>query len=112
MPVYIRVIPMDKLVIQGEKDKQFVIDLNDSLQLRYELVRELKLSGSPKEEICTKYGYSRVMGHLYETALDKNRWEGLKDKKKDPRESPKEQRNWKIRYWLFDSSILRRTCMK
>jgi len=26
-------------------------------------------------------GYSRVMGHLYETAWDKHRWEWLKDKK-------------------------------
>jgi transposase len=80
---------MDELVIQGEKDKRFIIDLNDSLQLRYELVRELKLSGVPKEEICTKFGYSRVMGHLYETAWDKNRWDGLKDKKKGPKRKPK-----------------------
>lgn len=48
---------MDELVIQGEKEKRFIIDFNDSLQLRYELVRELKLSGSPKEEICSKFGY-------------------------------------------------------
>jgi len=74
-----------RIVIEGEKGKQFVIDLRDSLQRRYELIRELKLSGSPKEEICTKYGYSRVMGHLYETAWDKQRWEGLKDKKKGPK---------------------------
>jgi transposase len=80
---------MDELVIQGKKDKQFIIDLNDPLQLRYELVRELKLSGSPKEEICTKFRYSRVMGHLYETAWDKNRWDGLKEKKKGPKRKPK-----------------------
>ncbi len=58
-------------------------------RLYYELVRELKLSGSPKEEICTKFGYSRVMGHLYETAWDNNRWDGLKDKKKGPKRKPK-----------------------
>jgi transposase len=80
---------MDELVIQGEKEKRFIIDFNDSLQLRYELVRELKLSGSPKEEICSKFGYSRVMGHLYESAWDKSRWEGLKDKKKGPKRKPK-----------------------
>jgi len=80
---------MDELVIQGEKEKRFIIDLNDPLQMRYELVRELKLSGSPKEEICAKFGYSRVMGHLYESAWDKSRWEGLKDKKKGPKRKSK-----------------------
>ncbi|MDI6688711.1 MAG: hypothetical protein QME06_10885 [Desulfobacterales bacterium] len=76
---------MNEIVIVGEKGKQFVIDLRDSLQRRYELVRELKLSDSPREDICAKYGYSRVMGHLYGTAWDKNRWDGLKDKKKGPK---------------------------
>lgn len=76
---------MNEIVIEGEKGKQFVIDLRDSLQRRYELIRDLKLSGSPKEEICARYGYSRVMGHSYETAWDKNRWDGLKDKKKGPK---------------------------
>jgi hypothetical protein len=47
------------IVIVGERGKQFVIDLRDSLQRRYELVRELKLSDSPKEEICAKYWYSK-----------------------------------------------------
>ena len=59
--------------------------MRDSLQRRYELIRELKLSSSPKEEICAKYGYSRVVGHLYATAWDKHRWEGLVDKKKGPK---------------------------
>jgi transposase len=76
---------MDKIVIEGEKGKRFVIDLRDSLQKRYELIRELKLSGSSKGDICARYGYSRVMGHLYEAAWDKQRWEGLKDKKKGPK---------------------------
>jgi len=76
---------MNEIVIEGKKGKKFVIDLMDYFQRRYELVRELKLSDSSKEEICAKYGYSRVMGHLYETAWDKNRWAGLKDKKKGPK---------------------------
>jgi hypothetical protein len=64
---------MNEIVIEGKKGKKFVIDLMDYFQRRYELVRELKLSDSSKEEICAKYGYSRVMGHLYEAAWDKNR---------------------------------------
>ncbi len=47
------------IVIVGERGEQFVIDLRDSLQRRYELVRELKLSDRPKEEICAKYWYSK-----------------------------------------------------
>lgn len=84
---------MDEIVIEGEKGKQFVIDLRDSLQRRYELVRELKLSGDPKEDICAQYEYSRVMGHLYETAWDKHRWGGLKDKKKGPKRKSKRTEN-------------------
>ncbi len=80
---------MNEIVIEGNKGKKFVIDLSDSLQRRYELVRELKLSVSPKEDICAKYKYSRVMGHLYETAWDKNRWDELKEKKKGPKSKSK-----------------------
>jgi hypothetical protein len=48
---------MNEIVIEGNKGKKFVIDLSDYLQRRYELVRELKLSESPKEDICAKYGH-------------------------------------------------------
>jgi len=75
---------MDEIVIEGKRGKQFVIDLNDPLQRKYELVRELKLSGSSKEKVCSKYRYSRIMGYLYETAWDRYRWDGLKEKKKGP----------------------------
>lgn len=80
---------MNEIVLEGKKGKQFIINLKDSLQRRYELVRELKLSGVPKEEVCSKYEYSRVMGHLYETAWDKQRWDGLRDKKKGPKRKSK-----------------------
>jgi len=80
---------VNEIVIEGNKGKKFVIDLSDSLQRRYELVRELKLSVSPKEDICAKYKYSRVMGHLYETAWDKNRWDELKEKKNGPKSKSK-----------------------
>jgi len=76
---------MNEIVIKGEKGKKFIIDLNDPTQRRYELVRELKLGGNSKKEICAKYKYSRIMGHLYETAWNKYRWDGLKDKRKGPK---------------------------
>lgn len=59
MPFYRLGDIINEIVIVGERGKQFVIDLRDSLQRRYELVRELKLSDSPKEEICAKYWYSK-----------------------------------------------------
>ena len=80
---------INKIVIKGEKGKQFIIDLEDPIQRRYELVRKLKLSAESKEDICEYYNYSRVMGHIYETAWDKDRWDGIKDKKKGPKRKSK-----------------------
>ena len=68
-----------KKIIKGERGK-FVIDLRDSLQTRYEMVRELYLSRKSKERICKGYGYTRASGHIYQKAWGENRWEGLKDK--------------------------------
>ena len=76
-------------MIEGEKGKKFKIDLQDPIQRRYELIRELKLSGKPKKDICTKYNYSRIMGYNYESAWDKDRWNGIKDKKKGPKTKSK-----------------------
>ena len=72
-----------KKVVKGERDK-FVIDLRDPTQTRYEMVRELMLSGEAKEKICRSYGYTRASGHIYQKAWQENRWEGLKDKPKGP----------------------------
>jgi len=80
---------INEIVIEGEKGKRFIVDLDDSVQRRYELVRELKLSGKSKEEICAKYNYSRVMGHTYEKAWGNNTWEGIMDKKKGPKKKSK-----------------------
>lgn len=72
--------------IKGERSgKEFVVDLSDKLQTKYEMVRELRLNKLPKEEICKKYGYTRATGHIYEKGWEKQRWEGLKDKKKGPK---------------------------
>jgi transposase len=72
-----------KKIVEGKRDK-FVIDLRDSTQTRYEMVRELTLSSEAKEKICRSYGYTRASGHIYEKAWQENRWEGLKDKPKGP----------------------------
>ena len=76
------------IVVKGDRG-DFVIDLEDSLQRRYELVRELKLSAESKERICRKYGYSRIMGYLLEKAWDGKGWEGLMDKPKGPKTKTK-----------------------
>jgi transposase len=79
---------MASIVVKGDRG-DFEIDLEDSLQRRYELVRELKLSAEPKEEICKKYGYSRIMGYHLEKAWDEKGWEGLMDKPKGPKTKTK-----------------------
>lgn len=76
-------------MIEGEKGKKFTVDLEDPIQRRYELIRELKLSGKPKKDICAKYNYSRIMGYNYESAWDEDRWDGITDKKKGPKTKSK-----------------------
>jgi len=70
-------------IVKGKRGK-FVIDLRDSLQTRYEMVRELNLSSKPKEKICESYRYTRASGHIYQKAWEEDRWEGLKDKPRGP----------------------------
>jgi transposase len=99
-----------QIILEGRKGRQFIIDLEDPIQRRYELIRELKLSDRPKEEICGEFDYSRVMGHLYEKAWDEKRWEGLNDKKKGPKTKSKrtdavEQRVLNIRFHQPDKDM-------
>lgn len=70
-------------VVEGQRGR-FIIDLGDPLQTRYEMVRELSLSGGAKEKICSTYGYTRASGHIYQRAWGENKWEGLKDKPRGP----------------------------
>lgn len=72
-----------KKIVVGERGK-FVIDLRDSTQARYEMVRELTISNGAKEEICRSYGYTRASGHIYQKAWQENRWVGIKNKPKGP----------------------------
>lgn len=72
-----------KRIIEGKRS-EFVVDLRDPTQTRYEMVRELTLSNEAKEKTCRSYGYTRASGHIYQKAWQENRWEGLKDKPKGP----------------------------
>lgn len=90
------------IVVKGDRG-DFEIGLEDSLQRRYELVRELRLSAEPKEEICKKYGYSRIMGYHYEKAWGEKGWKGLMDKPRGPKTRSRrteevERRILKIRF--------------
>ena len=80
---------MSLIIIKGEKDRTFEIDLEDQLQKRYEMVRELNLSSKKREEICTKYGYSRKTGNEYLNAWEEKRWDGLKDNPRGPKTKSK-----------------------
>lgn len=70
-------------IIEGPRGR-FVIDLQDPIQTRYEMVRELNLSAESKERICKSYSYTRASGHIYQKAWEESRWEGLKDKPRGP----------------------------
>lgn len=80
---------MDAIVVKGEKDKTFEIDPKNPLQRRYEMVRELSLSGEKKEDICSKYGYTRKTGHQYLRGWREKGFEGLMDKPRGPKSKSK-----------------------
>ncbi len=80
---------MGIITIKGEKGRTFKIDLEDPIQKRYEMVRELNLSSKKREEICIEYGYTRKTGNEYLNAWEEKRWEGLKDNPRGPKTKSK-----------------------
>ncbi len=80
---------MNEIIIEGEKGRTFQIDLEDPIQKRYEMVRELKLSSKKREDICKKYGYTRKTGNEYLNAWERKRWEGIKDDARGPKSKSK-----------------------
>jgi transposase len=78
------------LEVKGDKEgKKFLIDLNNPVQVRYELIRECMLSGLPIEVICKKYGYSRQMYYFYKKRFEEKNWEGLVSCKTGPKKQRK-----------------------
>ena len=82
-------ISISILKVNGEKGRTFEINLEDSLQKRYEMVRELSLSSKPRDEICARFGYTRKTGNEYLRAWKEKCWEGLKDKPRGPKTKSK-----------------------
>jgi len=80
---------MSTVTIEGEKGRTFEIDLENSLQRRYEMVRELNTSSKPRAEICAKFGYTRKTGNEYLRAWNELGWEGLMDKPRGPKTKSK-----------------------
>lgn len=76
---------MNILKVESERGRFFEINLEDPLQRKYEMVRELSLSSKPREEICAKYKYSRKTGNEYLRAWKDIGWEGLKEKTRGPK---------------------------
>lgn len=76
---------MNILKVEGERGRFFEINLDDPLQRKYEMVRELSLSSKPREEVCSKYNYSRKTGNEYLRTWKEKRWEGLKEKTRGPK---------------------------
>lgn len=82
-------ISIRKIILEGEKGRTFEIDLENPLQKRYEMVRELSLSSEPRKDICARYGYSRKTGNEYLNAWKEKDWEGLKDEPRGPKTKSK-----------------------
>jgi len=83
------VISISKIIVEGEKGRTFEINLENPLQKRYEMIRELSLSSEPRKEICARYGYSRKTGNEYLNAWKERDWEGLKDEPRGPKTKSK-----------------------
>ncbi len=82
-------ISISKIIVEGEKRRRFEIDMENPLQRRYEMIRELILSSKPREDICARYGYSRKTGNEYLNAWKEKGWEGLKDEPRGPKTKSK-----------------------
>lgn len=82
-------ISISKIILEGEKGKIFEIDLENPIQRRYEMIRELSLSSEPRKDICARYGYSRKTGNEYLNAWEEKDWEGLKDEPRGPKTKSK-----------------------
>ncbi|MBE0523164.1 MAG: helix-turn-helix domain containing protein [Methanosarcinales archaeon] len=86
---YVLVISISILKVKGEKGKTFEINLEDLLQKRYEMVRELSLSSKSRNEICARFDYSRKTGNEYLRAWKEKGWEGLNEKPRGPKTKSK-----------------------
>lgn len=76
---------MSILKVEGEKGRFFEINIEDPVQRKYEMIRELSLSSKPRKEICARYNYSRKTGNECLRAWEEKRWEGLKEKSRGPK---------------------------
>ncbi len=82
-------ISISKIIVEGEKGRTFEINLENPIQRRYEMIRELSLSSKPRKDICVRYGYSRKTGNEYLKAWKEKDWEGLKDEPRGPKTKSK-----------------------
>ena len=76
---------MSILKVEGEKGRFFEINLEDPLQRKYEMVRELRLSSKPRKEICARYNYSRKTGNESLHAWEEKGWDGIRKKSRGPK---------------------------
>ncbi len=83
------VISINKIIVEGEKGRTFEINMDNLLQRRYEMIRELSLSSKPRKDICARYGYSRKTGNEYLNAWKEKGWDGLKDEPRGPKTKSK-----------------------
>jgi transposase len=76
--------------IQGDTPARlFRVRSEDTVQWRYEMIRESSLSRDPIDKICQKYNYSRDMYFYYKGKFDAQGMMGLVDEKPGPKKPRK-----------------------
>ncbi len=78
------------IYLQGDTPKRrFPINLNDKIQVRYEMLRQASLSKKPIKYICKKFNYSKDMYYYYKNKFEKDGVLGLITEKTGPKQPTK-----------------------
>lgn len=73
------------LEITKDKDKEQFFKFQDSVQIRYEMLREGSTSGKSITEICAKYNYSRERFYHFKKRFEEEGILGLIDRRGGPK---------------------------
>lgn len=83
-------IVKEKLQLVGDtKGRIFIINPDDSIQWRYEMIREATLSRRPIEEVSKEFDFSRDMYFYYKGKFESGGILGLTDGKSGPQKPRK-----------------------
>lgn len=79
-----RITKGKKRIVGDTPGRVFIVDPDDRIQWRYEMIREATLSRLPIEDVSGEFGYSRDMYFYYRDKLEAAGIVGLADCKPGP----------------------------